>query len=32
MKNKAAKAVSKAMKEKTDQAIIELRNCPNWMF
>ena len=32
MKNKAMKAVSKAMREKTDESLSELKNCPNWMF
>ena len=32
MKNKAMKAVSKAMREKAEQALTELRNCPNRMF
>ena len=32
MKNKAKKAVSKAMKEKAEEALIEYTNCPNWIF
>ena len=28
MKNKAMKAVSKAMIEKVDEALTELKNCP----
>ena len=32
MKNKAKKAVSKAMREKTEEPRIELKNCPNGMF
>ena len=32
MKNKAKKAVSKAMRVKVEEALTELRNCPNWMF
>ena len=32
MKNKAEKTVSKAMREKADEALTELRNCPNWML
>ena len=31
MKNKANKAVSKAMREKAEEALTELQNCPNWM-
>ena len=29
MKNKA---VSKAMRQKSKEALTELQNCPNWMF
>ena len=29
MKHKAA---SKAMREKAEEALTELQNCPNWMF
>ena len=29
MKNKAKKAVSKAMREKAEEALTELKNCPN---
>ena len=29
MKNKA---VSKAMRQKAEEALSELQNCPNWMF
>ena len=32
MKNKAWKAVSKAMRKKAEEAFTELKNCPNWMF
>ena len=32
MKNKAKKAVSKAIREKADEAFAELKMCPNWMF
>ena len=32
MKNKARKAVSKAMREKAEEALTELRNCQNGMF
>ena len=32
MKNKVNKAVSKAMREKAEEAHTELQNCPNWMF
>ena len=32
MKNKANKAVSKAMREKAEDALTGLKNCPNWMF
>ena len=32
MKNKAKKAVSKAMREKTEKALTELQNCPNGIF
>ena len=30
MNNKAIKAVSKAMTEKSEVALTELRNCPKW--
>ena len=32
MKNKARKAVSKAMKEKAEEALTEFKNSPNGMF
>ena len=32
MKNKANKAVSKALIEKSDEALTELQYCPNGMF
>ena len=32
MKNKENKAVSKAMREKVEEALTELQNCPNGMF
>ena len=32
MKNKAKKAVSKAMREKAEEMLTELRNCPNGML
>ena len=32
MKNKANKVVSKAMREKADEALTELQNCPYGMF
>ena len=32
MKNKADKAVSIAMREKAEEALTELLNCPNWIF
>ena len=32
MKNKARKAVSKAMREKVENELTELRSCPYWMF
>ena len=32
MKNKAKKAVSKAMREKAEEALTGLQNCPNRMF
>ena len=32
MKNRANKAVSKAIREKSEDALTELQNCPNWMF
>ena len=32
MKNEAKKAVSKAMKEKAEEALAELQNCPYVMF
>ena len=32
MKNKAKKAVSKAMTEKAEEALTELQNCPYWML
>ena len=30
--NKAKKAVSKAMREKAEEELTELKNCPYWMF
>ena len=32
MKNKANKPISKAMREKAEEALAELRNCPNGML
>ena len=32
MKKKSNKAVSKAMKEKAEEALAELQNCPNGML
>ena len=32
MKNKENKAVSIAMREKAEEALTGLQNCPNWMF
>ena len=32
MKNKAKKAVSKRMREKTEEALTVLQNCPYWIF
>ena len=32
MKNKANKAVSKAMRVKVEEAFTELQNCQYWMF
>ena len=32
MQNKANKAVSKALREKAEEALAELQNCPNGMF
>ena len=32
MKNKAKKAVSKAMRENVEEVLIELKYCPNGMF
>ena len=32
IRNKANKAVSKAMREKAAEALTELRSFPNWMF
>ena len=32
MKNKANKAVSKAMREMTEEALTEIQNCPYGMF
>ena len=32
LKNKAKKAVSKAMREKAEEALTELEYCPNGMF
>ena len=32
MQNIANKAVSKAMREKAEEAIAELQNCPNGIF
>ena len=31
-KNKANKAVSQAMRGKAEEALTELKNCPNGMF
>ena len=30
MKNKANKAVSKAMRENAEEVLTELQNCQNW--
>ena len=32
MKNKANKTVSKEMREKAEEVLPELQNCPNGMF
>ena len=32
MKNKAREAVSKALREKAEEAFTELQNCPYGMF
>ena len=32
MKNKVKKAVTKAMREKADEALSDLQSCPNGMF
>ena len=32
MKNKAKKAVSKALREKAEEVLTELQHCPNGMF
>ena len=32
MKNKANKAVTQAMREKAEEALSELQNCPNGML
>ena len=32
IKSKAMKAVSKAMKDKAEVTLTELKNCPDWMF
>ena len=32
VKNRARKAVSKAVREKAEEVLSELQNCPNWMF
>ena len=32
MKNKARKAVSRAVREEAEEALTELQNCPNGMF
>ena len=32
MKNKAKKAVSKAMREKAEEALTEIKHCSNRMF
>ena len=32
MKNKVNKAVSQVMREKAEEALTELQNCPNWML
>ena len=32
MKNKVRKAVSKAMRSKTEEALTEIKNWPNWML
>ena len=32
MKNKANKVASKAMRDKAEEALIELQNCQNWML
>ena len=31
MKNKVKEAVSKAIREKAEEALTELKNSPNWM-
>ena len=31
-KNKPKKAVSKAIREKAEEALTELQNCPYWML
>ena len=32
MRNKAKKVVSETMREKADEAITELKNCPNGIY
>ena len=32
IKNETSKAVSKAMREKAEEAFTELKQCPNWML
>ena len=32
MRNKIEKAVSKAMREKADKTLTELKKFPNWML
>ena len=32
MKRKAKKAASKTLREKAEEALTELKNCPNGMF
>ena len=32
MKNKGKKAVAEAMREKAEDVLTELQNCPNWML
>ena len=32
MKNKAMKAYSKAIREKAEEALTELQNCPKWIL